>query len=957
MRAGRYVGRVGELAAILGVGVGLALAAPTAWADEASAGSSSESSTNSASAESASTDSASAGPVSSDEDAEERAAKHDDKDDDDDEDEDEDDEASASVDVVPVMSASEERAEESSGSDAGGTVASPMTWMVAAAARRELGADERTEIVTAEPENEAPSITDVSVGTPSRTTGTLTGRIVAADADGDSLRYSAASTATGTVSVNAFTGSFRYRPTAAARHAAAAVTDPVSQDTIVVTVEDRNGGVVSQSVIVPISPKNSAPILLASTRSPDASSGAVTTRLSGIDFDRDVLQYSAPTTTSKGAISLDPATRTLTYTPTDAARQAAAASGAPASAKTDTFTVTVADGHGGVTTKTVSVRISPKSTSGPSVGTGVRLVGDVTVPGYAEYQAYSAAGSHSVIVSDATDYASYYTTTKVIVVNNATARQVGSTLTLQGIASGPPLFNSSRTRAVVSTNAGGETRIAVINATTGAQIGSTLTYTDYPPPSLSPTGERAVFTSTIAGSPGVWVKVIDTSTGAQIGATAALDLPTGANRSVAWNANGTRALIAATEGDWDAGFTTFTQVIDAGTGATTANRPVIHGLLSGGPLFDAAGTRAVLITTGYDSSDRAITHVAGIDMVTGEQIGTTVTLAGVLDSALQTADRGRAVITTRPDNYPPQPNSSSVAVMDLSTGEQIGTTLELSGSVSAAALNSATTRAIITHQDLVDDGTAVTVVDTATGKQVGSTVTLDGYLSGYVSTFVITDGAYALVATNTGDATILNTLAGTATALTVTGAVRNFQLAGADGSRAVVTTWDEATNSVRVAVVETATGTQIGNTVQVAGDNGTPLVTDGRVLIAAVERHWFTGAERTRITTIDTTTGKQVGSTATLTGELYSTKLLSPTSSRALITVSVWNPLTYSATTKLSVFDTTTGNRTGSTISVSGEISVPPTFSPDGTRAVLTTANPVPFTGKTTGRVTVLRMI
>ncbi|MDA2892639.1 hypothetical protein PDG61_17090 [Mycolicibacterium sp. BiH015] len=945
MNAGRHVGRIGELAAILGVGIGLSLTAPTAWADDGSAHSSSESSdqNSSTSDDAPSVDSDSR---RADEPTRTRSTKSRGEADDNVADSDPDDNTE-SVDIGPSQTVDEELTDDQPDDD----VESPVNWVVAAAARREIGVD----AAAAEAENQAPSIAEVTVGIPGGT-GTVTGKIVASDADGDRLRYSGTAT-DGTVTVNSYTGAIRYRPTATARHAAAAETDPVTQATLVVTVDDRQGGVVSTKVLVPISPKNSAPFLFTSTRSPDSTSGVVMSRLSGIDFDGDVLQYSAPTTTSKGAITLVAATRTLVYVPTAAAREAAAAAGAPSAAKSDTFTVTVTDGHGGIANKTVTVRISPKTTSGSIVGKGVSLIGVATVPGYAEHQEYSAAGSHSVIVSDATDYSTDSSTVKVIVVDNATARQVGTTLSLNGVAMGPPLFNENRTRAAVYTNAGGETRIAVLNTTTGKVVGA-FTHAGYPTPSLSPSGERVILTSTTPGSPGVSVKVIDTGSGGQIGSTLALDLPTSTEPAITWNADGTRALISAQIGDWDNGFHTFAQVIDTRTGATTADRFNVDGSSSyGNILFNAAGTRAVLITADADHSGLATTKVVGIDMVLGKQIGATLTVPGTLNSALMTADGGRVVITTWPDSTAPQPYWSSVAVVDIDTGNQIGATLALSGHASATELNSTTTRAVVTHQDITGTKTAVTMVDTATSQQFGATAVLDGGLSGTVSNFVNVDGVYALIATHSGDAAILNTVTGARTSLAVAGEVFNFRLAGTDGSRAVITTRDSRNGSILIAVFDTVTGAQIGSTQSVAGQDHVALMVNGnRTLITTGERNLWTGAERTRIAVIDSTDSELVTGAVTLPGELYDAHLLSPGGSRALITVSIWNPLSYSATTKLYVFDIPTGKQIGGAISLSGEISVPPTFSPDGTRVVLTTANPVPLTGKTAGRVAVLRV-
>ncbi|MEH3138907.1 MAG: Ig-like domain-containing protein [Mycobacterium kyogaense] len=92
--------------------------------------------------------------------------------------------------------------------------------------------------------------------------------------------------------------------------------------------------------------------------SPSPFTGRVTGRVIGSDEDRDPLTYSGPTSTAKGTVVVS-STGRFTYTPTAAARHAAAKSGATDADKTDTFVVNIADGNGGVTPVSVTVRISP----------------------------------------------------------------------------------------------------------------------------------------------------------------------------------------------------------------------------------------------------------------------------------------------------------------------------------------------------------------------------------------------------------------------------------------------------------------------------------------------------------------------------------------------------------------------------------------------------------------------
>ncbi|MCP9274685.1 Ig-like domain-containing protein, partial [Mycolicibacterium arenosum] len=206
-----------------------------------------------------------------------------------------------------------------------------------------------------------------NVGWPNTTTGVTTGTISASDADYDALRYSAANTTKGTVTVTT-TGAWTYTPTTAARHAAAAIGAPASakQDTITLTVSDGYGGTTNIPVTLTIIPKNTAPTNpIATVGNPNPATGVVTGTVRATDADGDTLSYTTPAATSKGAVTIT-GTGDFTYTPTAAARRAAAAVNAPASAKTDTFTVTITDGHGGSTTKAVTVTVAPRANQPPT---------------------------------------------------------------------------------------------------------------------------------------------------------------------------------------------------------------------------------------------------------------------------------------------------------------------------------------------------------------------------------------------------------------------------------------------------------------------------------------------------------------------------------------------------------------------------------------------------------------
>ncbi|HEX7827180.1 MAG TPA: Ig-like domain-containing protein [Mycobacterium sp.] len=246
---------------------------------------------------------------------------------------------------------------------------SPAAWVVAAVTRRELGdvpaasAENVSLARTAAVTNSAPVNPTATVGTPNASTGVVTGTVKATDPDGNTLTYTTpASTTKGTVTITT-AGAFTYTPTAAARHAAAAVNAPAAttQDTFTVTISDGLGGTITKAVTVPVLGKNTAPTGYANVGWPDGTTGVVTGYVSAGDADYDPLTFST-TNTAKGTVTVN-TTGGFTYTPTAAARHAAAAVNAPAAAKQDTFTVAVKDGYGGTTNVNITVTIAGKNTA------------------------------------------------------------------------------------------------------------------------------------------------------------------------------------------------------------------------------------------------------------------------------------------------------------------------------------------------------------------------------------------------------------------------------------------------------------------------------------------------------------------------------------------------------------------------------------------------------------------
>ena len=162
------------------------------------------------------------------------------------------------------------------------------------------------------------------------------------------------------------------------------------------TVSDAHGGTATAAVTVAVSPTpgttpgNRAPVAgTPAVGSPNAVTGVVTGSVSATDADGDTLAYSAPATTTKGAVSIGAGTGAFTYTPTVAARNNAAATGATAADLQDSFTVTVSDAHGGTATSAVTVAVSP------AAGSATPLA---AFPGAEGFGAYATGGRGGSVV-------------------------------------------------------------------------------------------------------------------------------------------------------------------------------------------------------------------------------------------------------------------------------------------------------------------------------------------------------------------------------------------------------------------------------------------------------------------------------------------------------------------------------------------------------------------------------
>ena len=239
-------------------------------------------------------------------------------------------------------------------------------------------------------------------------TGVVTGLLNAVDPDSPRLSYTITADPSHGVAALSPEGTWTYTPDVAV---AAGVTDSFR-----VTVSDAPSGFAIHGlaglinllsfgllgsrgdsstspvtvIVAPFTPANRAPVLsIPVVGVPNASTGVVTGSVSATDADGDVLTYSAPASTAKGAIIINAGTGAFTFTPTVAARDTAAAPGATPADRADGFTVTVIDGRGGTATAAVTVAISP--TPDPSAPLAA-------FPGAEGFGAYATGGRDGSVI-------------------------------------------------------------------------------------------------------------------------------------------------------------------------------------------------------------------------------------------------------------------------------------------------------------------------------------------------------------------------------------------------------------------------------------------------------------------------------------------------------------------------------------------------------------------------------
>lgn len=404
--------------------------------------------------------------------------------------------------------------------------------------------------------------------------------------------------------------------------------------------------------------------------------------------------------------------------------------------------------------------------------------------------------------------------------------------------------------------------------------------------------------------------------------------------SVVPSPHGTWAIVV-TSAATTTGFT----VVDTVTGAKVGDTVTLDGdyvgsvsTLDGGtvssPLFNSAGTRAVVDTITYDyATSKTVTRVAVIDTTVGAQLGSTLSVAGTTAATVAlNADGSRAVIVTAPDSYDYATATSQVLLLDTVTGDQVGSPRTLTGT-SIPRLSSDGTRLVVTTTsyasgfptDYSEYTAKITVIDTGTGAQVGNTITKTGIVIATPNTdgsrLIVSDLTGSPTSSNTTKVTEVNASTGAQIGSGVTftgGAIGTPALFSADGSCAVVSAiyYGSSPYQTKAAVIDMATGGQVGVTVAATGlitTSAPQLNPKGtRVVLRTQDGTIF--ATTAYVSIVNTATGGQVGSTQSfgLLSAYDGTGLqFSADGTRALVTSDADSTFSYS--TRITVLNTTTG--------------------------------------------------
>lgn len=749
-----------------------------------------------------------------------------------------------------------------------------------------------------------------------------------------------------------------------------------------------------QTIATALAVPNSAPDVPAQPVGiPDPVTGLVTGTVIATDPDNNTLTYALGSEAKGGSVVVNPQTGTYTYTPNQAARLTA---GATAADDIDSFTVSVGDGQQ-TSIATVQVYISPArldTKASISVGrrpsamvvtsdgrmfvantgsatvsvinttTGQRIDANTSV--FSRDIAVSSAPSALVLSADGKRlYVANTGRGSVSVIDTATYKRVDANpsifSTSIAVGSSPAALALSGTRLYVANR--GSNTVSVIDTTTNKVIdinpntsGKQSISVGSAPSALALSGNRLY----VANRNSNTVSVIDTGTNTVASTIAVISQPSGL------------AL----------GFNGRLYVVNTGTGTVS----VIDTATNGMAAFDPNDSGANPIPVGVSPSSVAVSPLGNLAYVANGDDSISVidteAFKVIRTVAIDSDATGGHVVTVSPSGtvYVSDAADNTVRVLTITPGgtpPPDATNVAVIGTISLAGhqwgppvLSADGSRAVITRSD----GGATAVIDLASGTQISNGQS--GINSSAGTTESSVDGTRTLVYTIVGTSSTGFTTQ--VTIVDVTTGVQigtTFELAGDgsaygpmsnhDGSRALITTrdWNPNTNliTIRMAVMDTATGEQVGDTVIPIGEPSPMLSADRTRALMFDSVSDPTSGSATHITVIDLDTGTHTATTLTgawrvpFVGTDYRPQLPDANGSRVLIVSDVPDPNNMGRpTTLVAVIDTIVGAQIGTTLTLLGNEFGSRLVSLDHSRALMVTNT---FDGRTGVNTTLLSLI
>ncbi|WP_165604979.1 beta-propeller fold lactonase family protein [Mycolicibacterium elephantis] len=418
------------------------------------------------------------------------------------------------------------------------------------------------------------------------------------------------------------------------------------------------------------------------------------------------------------------------------------------------------------------------------------------------------------------------------------------------------------------------------------------------------------------------------------------------------NTDGTHAVITSYAIEEDGSETTWAAVVNLVTGDQIGTTITLPGSQAD-TVVTNDGTRALIVT--YDAD---ATRGVMIDLATGTQTGPTITLTGRFTSVELSPDGSHVLLS----GYTRDENITRIAVINLATGTQKGTTRAFTGEA-FPEVRPVTPDAsqVLVSLNIYDGRTStntlrVIVIDTATGAQIGNGLVLTGFQS-LGPALVTPDDSLEVFSTShttstTGTTTsvaMINTATGNQVGTTLTFSGYGYMQMSDDGSRVIVAT-TASDGKTQVAVVDTAAGSAVRTTLSGGVWREPVFSADGtRVLVKTVVYRLFGDSYTTRLTVLDTRTGRPINLALTVAGQPIS-EVSTPDGNRAVIlTWTLGN--NFISTYRVVAINTITGRQVGTTLTFTGGPQPSIELSADGSEALITTySDGVP-------KVTVLRIV